>query len=63
MAHVADWLLDGQYGHGDSWRKWARHAGCRAETKYDRPVVRRRRRTQPVTRVPPLPLALRRQAA
>jgi hypothetical protein len=63
MAHIADWLFDNQYGHGDSWRKWARHAGCRAETKYDRPVVRRRRRTQQITRVPPLPLALRRQAA
>lgn len=63
MAHIADWLFDGQYGHGDTWRKWARHAGCRAETKYDRPVVRRRRRTQQITRVPPLPLALRRRAA
>ncbi len=63
MAHVADWLFDGQYGHGETWRKWARHAGCRAETKYDRPVVRRRRRGEPVTRVPPLPPALRRRAA
>jgi hypothetical protein len=63
MAHVADYLFDGNYGHGDSWKKWARHAGCRAETKYDRPVVRRRRRKEPVTRVPPLPLALRRRAA
>jgi hypothetical protein len=63
MAHVADWLFDGNYGHGETWRKWARHAGCRAETKYDRPVVRRRRRTERVTRVPPLPLALRRRAA
>lgn len=63
MAHVADWLFNGRYGHGETWRKWARHAGCRAETKYDRPVVRRRRRTQQVTRVPPLPLALRRRVA
>lgn len=63
MAHVADWLFDGEYGHGSTWKKWARHAGCRAETKYDRPVVRRRRRSQRVTRVPPLPLALRRRAA
>jgi hypothetical protein len=63
MAHVADWLLDGNYGHGDTWRKWARHAGCRAETKYERPVKHRRRRKEPVTRVPPLPLALRRRAA
>lgn len=63
MAHVADWLLDGKYGHGETWRKWARHAGCRAESRYDRPVVRRRRRRQPVTRVPPLPPALRRKVA
>lgn len=63
MAHVADFLFDGNYGHGETWRAWARHAGCRAETKYDRPVVRRRRRKQRITRVPPLPLALRRRAA
>ncbi len=63
MAHIADWLFDGEYGHGTTWKKWARHAGCRAESKYDRPVVRRRRRTQRVTRVPPLPVALRRRAA
>ena len=63
MAHVADYLFDGNYGHGETWKKWARHAGCRAETKYDRPVVRRRRRQQKITRVPPLPLALRRRVA
>lgn len=63
MAHAAEWLLDGSYGHGASWKKWARHAGCRAQTKYDRPVVRRRRRAESVTRVPPLPMALRRKVA
>jgi predicted SprT family Zn-dependent metalloprotease len=64
MAHVADYLFDGNYGHGESWKSWARHAGCRAETKYDRSVVRRRRRRQAITRrVPPLPPALRRSAA
>jgi hypothetical protein len=63
MAHVADYLFDGKYGHGASWKAWARHAGCRAETRYDRPVVRRRRRQHRVTRVPPLPPALRRRAA
>ncbi len=63
MAHIADYMFDGNHGHGETWKKWARHAGCRAETKYDRPVVRRRRRRQPVTRVPPLPLALRRRVA
>jgi hypothetical protein len=63
MAHIADYLFDGNYGHGATWKAWARHAGCRAETRYDRPVVRRRRRQHRVTRVPPLPLALRRRAA
>lgn len=63
MAHIADWILDGEYGHGETWKKWARHAGCRAETKYDRPVVRRRRRQERITRVPPLPHALRRRVA
>jgi hypothetical protein len=63
MAHIADYLFDGNYGHGASWKAWARHAGCRAQTRYDRPVVRRRRRQQRITRVPPLPPALRRRAA
>lgn len=63
MAHVADYLFHGERGHGRSWRAWARHAGCRVETRYDRPVVRRRRRATPVTRVPPLPPALRAHAA
>ncbi|MEQ8330309.1 MAG: SprT family zinc-dependent metalloprotease [Longimicrobiales bacterium] len=63
MAHAADYLFDGERGHGASWRAWARHAGCRVETRYDRPVVRRRRRADAVTRVPPLPPALRGRAA
>src|SRR5690606_42116757 len=63
MAHAADYLLSGHRGHGPSWRSWARHVGCRPTTLYDRPVVRRRRRATPVTRVPPLPPALRRQVA
>lgn len=63
MAHVADYLFDGERGHGATWRAWARHAGCRVETRYDRPVVRRRRRSQAVTRVPPLPAAVKRRAA
>ncbi len=63
MAHAADYLLTGNRGHGPSWRDWARHVGCRPTTLYDRPVVRRRRRSTPVTRVPPLPPALRRRVA
>jgi hypothetical protein len=58
MAHVADYLTSGHYGHGPSWKAWARRVGCRPETIYDRPVARRRRRDEQVTRVPPLPPAL-----
>jgi len=58
MAHVADYLLEGQRGHGKTWRMWARRVGCRPERLYDRPVRRRRRKNVSVTRVPPLPPAL-----
>lgn len=63
IAHVADRLFDSKHGQEDTRREWARQAGCHAGTKGDRPVVRSRRPTEPVTRVPPLPLALRRRAA
>lgn len=59
MAHVADYLDTGSRGHGASWRAWALRAGCRPTRLYERPVHRRRRRRDRVTRVPPLPLALR----
>jgi hypothetical protein len=58
MAHVADYLLDGNRGHGKTWRMWAHEVGCRPERLYDRPVRRRRPRNVSVTRVPPLPAAL-----
>jgi hypothetical protein len=54
MAHVAEFLIDGSYGHGPAWKAWARHAGCRAERIYERPVARRRHDGD-ITRVPPLP--------
>jgi len=60
MAHAADYLESGNRGHGPSWRAWAKRVGCRPMTLYDRPVRFRRRRSDPVTRVPPLPPALRR---
>lgn len=63
MAHVADYLFEGERGHGPTWKAWARRAGCRDETRYERSVVRRRRRREVVTRVPPLPAALRNRAA
>ncbi len=59
MAHAADYLTSGERGHGSSWRRWARHVGCRPSTLYHRPVRRRRTRRTKVTRVPPLPPALR----
>ena len=59
MAHAADWLESGSQGHGNSWREWARRVGCRPDTLYDRPVRFRKRRRDPVERVPPLPPALR----
>lgn len=61
MAHAADYLRNGSRGHGASWREWARRVGCRPDREYHRPVVRRRRRRAAVTRVPPLPLPLRRR--
>ena len=59
MAHAADYLTSGERGHGASWREWARAVGCRPQSLYHRPVVRRRSRRTAVTRVPPLPQALR----
>ncbi|MDH3207006.1 MAG: SprT-like domain-containing protein [Gemmatimonadota bacterium] len=58
MAHVADFLESGHRGHGPSWRRWACRVGCRPERLYDRPVAHRRRRRDPVQRVPLLPDAL-----
>lgn len=58
MAHVADWLFDAEVGHGPTWRRWAREAGCEA-TACTRGRIRHRRRGEEVTRVPPLPLAAR----
>jgi hypothetical protein len=58
MAHAADWLLDGEVGHGPTWRRWARLAGCEA-TACAEVRIRRRRAGQRVTRVPPLPLGAR----
>lgn len=63
MAHAADWLFNGNRGHGPTWKAWARKARCRPDREYRRPVKRRRRRSDAVTRVPPLPPALRRGAA
>lgn len=58
MAHAADWLVDGEVGHGATWRRWADRAGCEATACCSTPI-RQRRKGQQVTRVPPLPLGAR----
>jgi hypothetical protein len=58
MAHIADYMESGHLGHGASWRQWALRVGCRPARLYDRPVVGRSRRRDPVRRVPPLPGSL-----
>jgi hypothetical protein len=62
MAHVADYLESGNRGHGESWQAWARRVGCKPSRVYDHPVSGRRRRSDRVTRVPPLPEAVQRLA-
>jgi hypothetical protein len=59
MAHGADYLFEGETGHGESWKRWARKAGCAAEACTSQPIRRRPRRARTVTRVPPLPLGAR----
>ena len=58
MAHAADYLFEGEVGHGPTWRAWATFAGCRVETRYDRAFRRRRRGAESTSRVPPLPGSL-----
>jgi hypothetical protein len=55
MAHAADYLLHGSTGHGESWRRWARHVGCDDRACCHSRIRRRRRRSDPVQRVPALP--------
>lgn len=59
MAHAAAFLLDGDEGHGDSWRWWAERVGCDPRACTDVRIRRRPRRAGTVTRVPPLPLGAR----
>jgi hypothetical protein len=59
MAHAADYLYHGETGHGESWRRWARRAGCDDRALCHARIRRRRRRADPVTRVPTLPLGWR----
>lgn len=59
MAHAADFLFHGEVGHGPSWRRWAEVAGCTPRACTSHTIRRRGRRETTVTRVPPLPLAVR----
>jgi hypothetical protein len=59
MAHAADWLFAGKLDHGDSWRRWARYAGCKETACTEEPIRRRARGVRHVTRVPRLPEAAR----
>jgi len=58
MAHAADWLFDGEVGHGPTWRWWADYAGCESRA-CTTGRIRRRCPGTAVSRVPPLPLAAR----
>lgn len=63
MAHAADWLFNGELGHGPGWRRWARYAGCSENACSANRIRRRRRGVRHVTRVPRLPGAAREIAA
>lgn len=58
MAHAADWLFDGEAGHGSTWKWWAESAGCESVACSSGRILRRRKGAD-VSRVPPLPLAAR----
>ncbi|MEK9500066.1 SprT family zinc-dependent metalloprotease [Gaopeijia maritima] len=55
MAHAANYLMDGEVGHGPKWRAWARRAGCRDRATCSAPVRRRGSRKAVPKRVPALP--------
>ncbi len=54
MAHAANYLVEGEVGHGPRWRAWARRVGCRDRATCSAPIHRRQSRA-PSRRVPPLP--------
>ena len=62
MAHVANYLFDGEVGHGRRWREWARSAGCNERATCAAPIQPRDRRDRPTRRVPPLPGGWRQRA-
>lgn len=62
MAHAANYLFDGEMGHGPRWRAWARRAGCVERARCSAPIRRRKRRTDVIERVPALPSGWRRHS-
>ena len=63
MAHAADYLFNGNVGHGQSWKDWAEYSGCDAAACTHGRIRRRRRGLKTVDRVPSLPKAAREIAA
>ena len=63
MAHAADYLFEGNVGHGPTWRDWAEYAGCEPAACTTRRIRRRRRGAPAVDRVPRLPAAAVRTSA
>ena len=62
MAHAANYLFDGEVGHGPRWRRWARSVGCRERATCTAPIQPRHPRRGLPTRVPVLPTGWRRGA-
>jgi hypothetical protein len=63
MAHVANYLFDGEVGHRRRWRDWARSAGCNERATCAAPIQPREHRRALPTRVPRLPSGWRRWAS
>lgn len=61
MAHAANYLFDGEVGHGPRWRAWARKVGCAERARCVGAIETRPRRDIVPARVPALPLEARRR--
>ncbi len=45
MAHIEAWLVHGDRGHGEDWRRVAERVGCEAAARTDARIRRRNRRS------------------
>jgi len=63
MAHVANYLFDGEVGHRRRWREWARSVGCNERATCAAPIQARDHRRALPARVPQLPAGWRRWAS